>query len=125
MVPFGQMGYDVRHTGGAGDGGVDLVLSRAGHDVIVQCKAHKNPIGPGAVRDLYGTMLHRNAGEAWLVTANGFSQAARHFAQGKEIRLLRVGELLKADSPLDSDRDIGIAVSLSRRGRNRASFNRS
>jgi restriction system protein len=97
-----RLGYNVRWTGRAGDGGVDLELSRGGHEVIVQCKAHKNPIGPGPVRDLYGTMIHRKANEAWLVTANGFSQAARDFAHGKGIRLLRVRELLKADRPFDS-----------------------
>jgi hypothetical protein len=96
-----RLGYDVRCTGGAGDGGVDLVLSQAGREVIVQCKAHKNPIGPGAVRDLYGAMIHRNASEAWLVTTTGFSRAARDFADGKRIRLLRVRELSKVDQPLD------------------------
>lgn len=97
-----RLGYDVTLTGRAGDGGVDLVLSRAGREVIVQCKAHKNPIGPGPVRDLYGTMIHQSVEEAWLVTTTGFSQAARDFANGKRIRLLRVGELLKADRPFDS-----------------------
>jgi hypothetical protein len=96
-----RLGYHVIWTGRAGDGGVDLVPSRAGRDVIVQCKAHKNPIGPGPIRDLYGTMIHRNAKEAWLVTATGFSQAAQDFANGKRIRLLRVSELLKAERPLD------------------------
>jgi hypothetical protein len=80
---LGKLGYGVTRTGRAGDAGVDLVLSRAGHEAIVQCKAHKNLIGPGAVRDLYGTMIHRNAREGWLVTANGFSRLARDFARGK------------------------------------------
>ena len=97
-----RLGYDVTRTGGAGDGGVDLVLSQAGREVIVQCKAHKALIGPGPVRDLYGAMIHRKAGEAWLVTASGFSRAAKEFAQGKEIRLLRVRELLLSDRPFDS-----------------------
>lgn len=97
-----RLGYGVTRTGGAGDGGVDLVLSRAGREVLVQCKAHKNLIGPGPVRDLYGTMTHRHADEAWLVTASGFSRAAKEFAQGKGIRLLRIRELLQADQPLDS-----------------------
>ena len=97
-----RLGYGVARTGGAGDGGVDLVLEQAGREVIVQCKAHKSLIGPAPVRDLYGTMVDRKAKEAWLVTANGFSRAAREFAQGKGIRLLRIGELLQADRPLDS-----------------------
>jgi Restriction endonuclease len=101
-VLLGKLGYAVTRTGGAGDGGVDLVLSRAGREVIVQCKAHRRPIGPGPVRDLYGTMNHRGAEEAWLVTTTGFSRAARDFADGKRIRLLGVRELLKAEGPLDS-----------------------
>lgn len=96
-----KLGYDVRRTGGAGDGGVDLALSLEGHEIIVQCKAHKKPIGPGPVRDLYGAMVHRNVPEAWLVSTAGFSSAAKDFAKGKRIRLLRVCELLKADRALD------------------------
>jgi hypothetical protein len=96
-----RLGYDVQCTGRAGDGGIDLVLSQDGRQTIVQCKAHKNPIGPGPVRDLYGTMIHGNVKEAWLVTTTGFSRAAQEFAKGKRIRLLRVRELLKADRPLD------------------------
>jgi Restriction endonuclease len=94
-----RLGYDVRHTGRAGDGGVDLVLSRSGRVTLVQRKAHKNPVGPGPVRDLYGTMVHRNAQEAWLVATSGFSRSAQDFARGKGIRLVRVQELLKVDRP--------------------------
>jgi hypothetical protein len=101
-ITLEKLGYDVRRTGRPGDGGVDLVLSRDGRETVVQCKAHKNRIGPGPVRDLYGTMIHRKADEAWLVTATGYSRAAQDFANGKRIRLLRVRELLRADQPLDA-----------------------
>lgn len=102
LMVLKRLGYDVRWTGASGDGGVDIVLLRSGHEIIVQCKAYKKPVGPGPVRDLYGTMIHRNTGEAWLVAASGFSRAAREFASGKKIRLVGVTELLQADKPLDS-----------------------
>lgn len=100
-IVFEGLGYDVRHTGRAGDGGIDLVISRDGPETIVQCKAHKRPIGPGPVRDLYGAMIAGKVQEAWLVTTNGFSRTARDFAKGKRIRLLKVREILKADRPFD------------------------
>ena len=93
-------GYAVRRTGRSGDGGVDLMLQRDGRRVIVQCKAHRARVGPGAVRDLYGTFLHESGtDEAWLVATHGFSKAAREFAAGKSIRLLTVEQLLKEFGP--------------------------
>lgn len=85
---YTAQGYRVESTGGAGDGGIDLVLRKEGETVIVQCKAHNTPIGPGAVRELYGTLMAANAHQAILVSTAGFTQGARSFALGKPIRLV-------------------------------------
>ena len=87
-------GFAVRWLGGSGDGGIDLVIASAGKRIIVQCKAHRRFISPGAVRDLYGTLLHEKADEGWLVTTSGFYSGARAFAQDKPIRLLTICEVL-------------------------------
>lgn len=92
---FIKLGYEVSWTGKAGDGGVDLALSKDGRSVVVQCKAHGKRIGPAPVRDLFGTMIHKNASEAWLISTMGFSKAAMSFASGKSIRLLSIEELLR------------------------------
>jgi hypothetical protein len=49
---FRNRGFAVRRTGGAGDQGVDLVLDKGARKILVQCKAHKRPIGPAIVREL-------------------------------------------------------------------------
>jgi restriction endonuclease Mrr len=92
---LGKKGWTARRTKGSGDGGVDIVLTGKGKTVIVQCKAHGNAIGPGPVRELYGTFVHHKADEAWLVTTSGFSKAAQSFAKGKPIRLITIGEILR------------------------------
>jgi len=92
---FRQRGYEVRKIGGSGDGGVDLILRLQGKKILVQCKAHKNPIGPGTIRELYGTLIHNRADEAWLVTTSGFHRGAKDFAQGKKIRLLTMHQILR------------------------------
>lgn len=91
-------GYDVRETGHAGDGGVDLLLRQSGRIIIVPCKAHRRHISAGSVRDLCGASMHWKADEAWLVSTHGFSRQARTFASGKRIRLITISELLE-DSP--------------------------
>lgn len=88
-------GYIVEHTGSTwGDEGVDLVLKVDERKIIVQCKAFKNYVNPGVVRELYGTLIHQKAHEAWLVTTSGFFNGARQFASGKPIRLLTIRNLI-------------------------------
>jgi HJR/Mrr/RecB family endonuclease len=88
-------GYDVKYTGGSGDEGVDLILRIGEKRIIVQCKSIKSYVSPGAVRDLYGTLMHQKADEAWLITTSGFYSGARGFARGKPIRLFTIGEILR------------------------------
>lgn len=90
-----QKGHRVERRGGPNDKGVDLVIEDGESKIIVQCKAHAKKIGPGPVRDLFGALHHWRATEAWLVGIEGFSTAARQFAQGKPIRLLTISEILE------------------------------
>lgn len=90
-----KRGFDVELTSPSGDQGVDLFLKRSGRTVVVQCKAHADYVSPGVVRDLYGTMIHFKADEAWLVTTSGFHKGAKSFAESKPIRLITIAELLE------------------------------
>ncbi len=93
---FEARGFDVRWTGRAGDEGVDIFLRRDGKLIIVQCKAQKNYVSPGAVRDLYGALLHHHADEAWLIVTSGFHNGSKSFAAGKPICLLTIRNVLEA-----------------------------
>jgi hypothetical protein len=91
---FSRRGYGVRRVGKPGDQGVDLLLTKDGLTIPVQCKAHRTPVGPSAVRDLYGSMVHHGYREAWLLSTSGFTKGAHAFALGKSIRLLTVDDML-------------------------------
>ena len=88
-------GYKVQRTGRSGDEGVDLLLTRDGKKIIVQCKAYKTHVAPAVVRDLYGSLHHHRANEAWLIATSEFSVRARLFAKGKTVRLVAIGEIIK------------------------------
>jgi HJR/Mrr/RecB family endonuclease len=92
---FKKQGHSVEWTGRSGDGGVDIRLTtQDGRKIIVQCKAHEKPVSPGAVRDLYGTLLHEQSDEAWLMSRSGFTVGASKFAAGKAIRLFDLDHVL-------------------------------
>ncbi|MBU1054520.1 MAG: DUF2034 domain-containing protein [Proteobacteria bacterium] len=89
--------FNVKHTGNSlhGDGGIDLWLKEDDKTIIIQCKAYKNYVNAGVVRELYGTLIHEKADEAWLVVTSGFSRGVEDFARNKQIRLLTIRDLIK------------------------------
>ena len=87
---FRVRGYQVSETGGSGpDGGVDLVLSKDGDKFLVQCKQWKAyKVGVEVVRELYGVMAAKGAAGGFVVTSGRFTEPAREFAQGRNLKLL-------------------------------------
>lgn len=94
---YRRQGYAVDFSLGKGaDGGVDLVLRKAGRVSLVQCKQWKVfSVGAPVVREMFGIMTAERADEAIIVTSGRFTSEAESFAQGKPIRLVDGPHLLK------------------------------
>lgn len=96
MLFIGQFGEDaVLRTKGTGDGGIDLIISVDGNKVIVQCKAHKAPVGPHVVRDLYGVMNSERINRGLLISLGGVTRGAKEFIEGKNIDVFDVHSVIK------------------------------
>lgn len=93
---FVRRGFKARNTRDVKDGGVDIeLLDRYEQKSVVQCKRYRNVVGEETVRELYGTMIHENAVQAYLVTTARISDPARKWAADKNIELID-GERLVA-----------------------------
>lgn len=88
-------GYRVTETGGGGaDGGVDLALDKGGERFLVQCKQWKAiKVGVDVVRELYGVMAAKGATGGFVVTSGRFTQDAKAFAEGRNVKLVDGPEL--------------------------------
>lgn len=97
---FTRAGFQVERTPASGDHGIDLNIYKDQTRIIVQCKAHKNPIGPKEVRELYGTLMaNEDASLAYLITTHGATKGAYGFAKGKPLEIWDVRHITKlADS---------------------------
>jgi len=86
---FRRRGYSVKQTGGNGpDGGVDLIASKGSDRYFVQCKQWKAyKVGVQTVRELYGVMSARGAAGGFVITAGQFTEEAKKFVNGLNIRL--------------------------------------
>ena len=87
---FRRQGYQVRETGQAGpDGGVDLELRREGELHLVQCKQWRaQRVGVDVVRELYGAMAAQGAAGGFVVTSGRFTDEAKRFASGRNVKLV-------------------------------------
>ena len=93
-----RAGYHARLTPASGDGGVDIVL---GDGTIVQCKAHRAPVSPGVVRELYGALIHQSAPKAMLISLSGVTNGVESFIKDKPITVWDKTNLIALQKALD------------------------
>lgn len=108
---FAALGYaDVKHTGGARDGGVDVEAVRLGpgqhrEPVAIQVKRYNHSVGPRVVRELIGTVATGRYVKGILVTTSEFTQQA----QGEAARDVRI-QLIAGLDLVDLLAENGVAL---------------
>ena len=87
---LGAEGFAVERLGGAQpDGGVDLIASKDGRAVLVQCKHwHTWEVKEKVVRELLGSMTHLKYREAAIYTLKGWTAPAAELARQHAIELV-------------------------------------
>lgn len=89
---FHELGYDeVYQTTGSRDFGADLVFR--GHDGrrnVLQAKRYgqSNPVGLGAVQEIYASMRYYEAERAIVLTSGRYTEGSRTLAAVNEVKLL-------------------------------------
>ena len=95
---FRQLGFDAKVTPASADEGLDVILSKDGKKIGVQCKRHKRDIGPGPIREFAGSLEGAGLDEGYFVTTSDFTIAAKQAM--KKSRLVNFAIVLKGSSTL-------------------------
>lgn len=106
---FRRQGYQVTLTPAVNDGGKDVIITRAGRTLFVECKKYgpTTTVGRPDLQQLLGAVTAEGADGGVFVTTGRYSAAAREFATAQGIRLITASEvvrLMRAAYP-DSDPD--------------------
>ena len=91
---YKNLGYKVRITQGTGDGGVDIEIWKDDKKGIIQCKAHKHPVGPNDLRALWGVKDDFKADYAVFVAYSGVTSGAYEFTRNKHYQIIDVNRLI-------------------------------
>jgi HJR/Mrr/RecB family endonuclease len=85
----------VEITKGSGDGGVDIILYDQNLKIIIQCKNHKNKIGPEPVRAIKGVLNNFKAHKAVVISTNGYTPGSLNFvAENKSVYLYDLEDVI-------------------------------
>ena len=84
---FRAMGYRATMLGGAGDQGVDIVVSYHGERVAVQCKNYKRAVGNKPVQEVFAGARHHSCQQAWVVAPAGYTRGAYELARSTGVSL--------------------------------------
>lgn len=88
LEAFRRSGYAIHHTSFSGDEGIDGLLTKGNSKIAIQCKMQKKVVGQPALRDFLGAMIHSQCTEGFFITTSDFSERAKSFSKGKNIRLM-------------------------------------
>ncbi|GAN87688.1 restriction endonuclease [Komagataeibacter intermedius] len=86
-------GWDARATPPGGDQGADVIATRGGMRLVVQCKLYRNTVGNEAVQQISAARLHYQADVAAVVSNADYTTSARQLARSNNVALLHHDEL--------------------------------
>jgi restriction system protein len=105
---FRAMGHRATMLGGAGDQGVDLVVSYHGERVAVQCKNYKRAVGNKPVQEVFAGARHHGCQQAWVVAPAGYTRGAYELARSTGVSLhdaSSIGQWIRQVDKLEKKRE--------------------
>lgn len=88
-----RYGWDAAVTKGSRDQGVDVVASKAGVRVVLQCKLYSQPVGNKAVQEVVAARNYERARFGIVVSNNSYTAPAQALASTNGVHLLHHREL--------------------------------
>ena len=88
-----RAGWQTRMTALSGDQGADVIATRGGKTLVVQCKLYSTPVGNKAVQEAHAARTFQQAHYAAVVTNAGFTLSAKQLANVSRVSLLHHEQL--------------------------------
>jgi Restriction endonuclease len=88
-----RAGWDARVTMQSRDQGVDVVATKKGRRIVLQCKLYARPVGNKSVQEAVAARGHEKADFGMVVSNNRYTSAAEQLANTNGILLLHYRDL--------------------------------
>lgn len=85
---FEQFGWETKVTRGSGDQGIDVIASKCGQRLGIQCKLHSKPVGNKSVQEAFSGATHFDLDRAMVLSSSGFTPSAIALSRTTNVILL-------------------------------------
>jgi restriction endonuclease Mrr len=92
-----RKGWKCEVTKASGDQGIDVLATKGGIRLALQCKMYSSPVGNAAVQEIVAAKVHVGATVAAVVATNGYTRSAHDLAHTTKTLLLHHGDLLRIE----------------------------
>ncbi len=96
-----ECGWDANTTPKSSDQGVDVIATKNGKTVAIQCKLYSKPVGNKAVQEVNTGKSYYKADYAIVVSNNTYTASARQLAKNCGVLLLFYDDLKNLDKTLN------------------------
>lgn len=96
-----EYGWDANTTPKSSDQGVDVIATKNGKTVAIQCKLYSKPVGNKAVQEVNTGKSYYKADYAVVVSNNTYTSSARQLAKNCGVLLLFYDDLKNLDKTLN------------------------
>jgi restriction system protein len=97
---FRKAGWEARTTKRSGDQGSDIIMTKGGRKMVVQCKLYSSPVGNDAVQQVSAARMHEGADLAAVVALRGYTNSAKQLAATNNVYLLDAAAIATATGSL-------------------------
>ncbi|WP_435199769.1 restriction endonuclease [Qipengyuania sp. 902] len=83
-----SFGWSASVTSGSGDQGIDVIASRSGRTVGLQCKLYSGPVGNKAVQEAFAGRSYHRVEKVAVISNSRFTPSAQELAASTDVILL-------------------------------------
>lgn len=98
-------GWDAYATQKSGDQGADVIATKHGVKIVIQCKLYTNTVGNDSVQQVYTAQRFQGAQGAIVVTNSAFTQSAKQAASSTGVILAHHAQLVDVAEGLLASRE--------------------
>lgn len=99
-VKLKEVGWDAMVTKRSRDQGVDIVATKDGKKLVMQCKLYRRSIGNKAVQEISAGRIHERADYAVVATNSKFTDQAEQLASTNKVLLMHFRSIPMIDKKL-------------------------
>ena len=93
-----QFGWSTRVTQESNDQGIDIIASKNGLKVGIQCKRYEAPVSNDAVQEVYTGKSYYGVEHAIVISNSTYTQSAKNLARANNVFLLSTYDIPNMDS---------------------------